>query len=155
MDEKPFGCGHGNKPFTMENILAKKVQSQHFKEQSENKINNDSIIAKVKPNTEMAVSTETGKEIEKQSSKRKAKSHLKSQVKKSKIQNSQNFGMETFFDRFPTLSDDIFEHLNEESLANCVEVNRKWQTTIAHQRVYLKKMFKKWSKHCKQSSHSG
>ena len=155
MDEKPFGCGHGNKPFTMENILAKKVQSQHFKEQSENKINNDSIIAKVKPDTEMAVSTETGKEIEKQSSKRKAKSHFKSQVKKSKIQNSQNFGMETFFDRFPTLSDDIFEHLNEKSLANCVEVNRKWQATIAHQRVYLKKMFKKWSKHCKQSSHSG
>ena len=155
MDEKPFGCGHGNKPFTMENILAKKVQSQHFKEQSENKINNDSIIAKVKPNTEMAVSTETGKEIEKQSSKRKAKSHFKSQVKKSKIQNSQNFIMETIFDRFPKLSDDIFEHLDEKSLVNCVEVNKKWQTTIANQRVYLKKKFEKWTKYCKQSSHSG
>jgi hypothetical protein len=153
--EKPFGCGHGNKPFTMENILAKNLQSQHSKEQSENKINNDSIIAKVKPNTEMAVPTETGKEIEKQSSKRKAKSHLKSQVKKSKIQSSQNFGMETFFDRFPILSDDIFERLDVKSLANCVEVNRKWQTTIANQRVYLKKKFKKWTKYCKQSSHSG
>ena len=155
MHEKPFGCGHGNKPFTMENILAKNLQSQHSKEQSENKINNDSIIAKVKPNTEMAVPTETGKEIEKQSSKRKAKSHLKSQVKKSKIQNSQNFGMETFFDQFPTLSDDIFEHLDEKSLANCVEVNRKWQTTIANQKVYLKKKIHNWSKHCNQSSHSG
>ena len=78
-----------------------------------------------------------------------------SQVKKINIQKSQNFTMEAIFDRFPTLSDDIFEHLNEKSLVNCVEVNRKWQTTIAHQRVYLKKMFKKWSKYCKQSSYSG
>ena len=58
-------------------------------------------------------------------SKRKPKKHLKSQVKKSKIQDSQNFEMETIFDRFPTLSDDIFEILDEKSLRNCVEVNRK------------------------------
>ena len=89
------------------------------------------------------------------SSKRKPNSHLKSQKKKSKIQNSQNFEMETIFDRFPKLSDDIFEHLDEKSLVNCVEVNRKWQTTIANQRVYLKKKFEKWTKYCKQSSHSG
>ena len=85
-------------------------------------------------------------------SKRKPSRHLKSQVKKSKI---QNFTMETIFDRFPTLSYEIFDNLDQKSLANCVEVNRKWQTTIANQRVYLKKKFKKWSKHCKQSSHSG
>ena len=89
------------------------------------------------------------------SSKRKPKRHVKSQVKKRKIQNSQNFTMETIFDRFPTVSDNIFESLDEKSLANCVEVNRKWQTTIENQRLYLKKMFKKWSKHCKQSGHSG
>ena len=87
--------------------------------------------------------------------KRKPKSHLKLQVKKTKIQNLQNFTMQTIFDRFPTLSDDILEILDEKSLANCVEVNRKWQTTIANQRVYLKKKFKKWTKYCKQSSHSG
>ena len=156
MQENPFGCGHGKKPFTMANILAKNVQSHHSKEtESENKINNDSTIAKGKSNTEMAVPTETEKEIEKQNSKRKPKINLNLQVKKSKIQNSQNFIMETIFDRFPKLSDDIFEHLDEKSLANCVEVNRNWQTTIANQRVYLKKKFKKWSKHCKQSIHSG
>ena len=82
-------------------------------------------------------------------SKRKPKKHLKSQVKKSKIQNSRNFEMETVFDRFPTLSDDIFEILDEKSLANCVEVNRKWQTTIANQKVYLKKKIQEWSKYCK------
>ena len=59
----------------------------------------------------------------------KPKSHLKSQTKKSQIQNSQKFTMETIFDRFPHLSDDIFEYLDEETLANCVEVDRKWQTT--------------------------
>ena len=88
-------------------------------------------------------------------SKRKLKRHLKSQVKKSKIENPQNFEMETIFDRFPTLSDDIFEILDEKSLANCVEVNRKWQNTIANQKVYLKKKIKKWSKHCNKSDHSG
>ena len=154
MQENPFGCGHGKKPFTMANILAKNGQSQHFKEtDSENKIN--SMIAKGEPNTEMDVPTETEKEIEKQNFKRKPKINLNLQVKKSKIQNSQNFIMETIFDRFPKLSDDIFEHLDEKSLANCVEVNRKWRTTIANQRVYLKKKFKKWTKYCKQSDHSG
>ena len=158
MQENPFGCGHGKKPFTMANILAKNVQSHHSKEtESENKINNDSTIAEGKSNTEMAVPTETEKEIEKQNSKRKPKINLNLnlQVKKSKIQNSQNFIMETIFDRFPKLSDDIFEHLDEKSLVNCVEVNKKWQTTIANQRVYLKKKFEKWTKYCKQSSHSG
>ena len=78
------------------------------------------------------------------------KSHLKSQVKKTKIQNSQNFTIDTILDRFPTLSDDIFEILDEKSLANCVEVNRKWQTTIANQRIYLKKKVQIWSKNSKQ-----
>ena len=156
MQENPFGCGQGKKSFTMANILAKNVQSHHSKEtESENKRNDDSMIAKGKPNTEMDVPTETEKEIEKQNSKRKPKRNLNLQVKKSKIQNSQNFMIETIFDRFPKLSDDIFEHLDEKSLANCVEVNRKWQTTIANQRVYLKKKFEKWTKYCKQSSHSG
>ena len=85
-------------------------------------------------------------------SKRKAKRHLKSQVKKSKFQNTQNFKMETIFARFPTLSDDIFEILDEKSLANCVEVNRKWQTTIANQRIYLKMKVQKWSKNSQQFS---
>ena len=53
--------------------------------------------------------------------KRKPKRHLKSQAKKSKVQNSQNFTMETIFDCFPTLSEDIFESLDEESLAKFVE----------------------------------
>ena len=65
-----------------------------------------------------------------------------------RIQNSQNFTMETIFDRFPTLSDVIFEYLDVKSLANCVEVNRKWQSTIANQRVYLKMKIQNWSKHC-------
>ena len=60
--------------------------------------------------------------------------------------------MEIIFDRFPTLSDDIVESLDEKSLANCVEVNRKWQTTIANQKVYLKKKIRKRSKHSKQFS---
>ena len=156
MQKNPFGCGHGKKPFTMANILSKNVQSYHSKE-TENKRNDDSTIAEGKPNTELAVPTETEKEIEKQNSKRKPKINLNLnlQVKKSKIQNSQNFVMETIFDRFPKLSDDIFEHLDEKSLVNCVEVNKKWQTTIANQRVYLKKKFEKWTKYCKQSSHSG
>ena len=38
-----------------------------------------------------------------------------------KILNSQNFTMETIFDCFPTLSEDIFESLDEESLAKFVE----------------------------------
>ena len=156
MQKNPFGCGHGKKPFTMANILSKNVQSYHSKEtESENKRNDDSTIAEEKSNTEMDVPTETEKEIEKQNSKRKPNRNLNLQVKKSKIQNSQNFVMETIFDRFPKLSDDIFEHLDGKSLANCVEVNRKWQTTIANKRVYLKKKFEKWTKYCKQSSHSG
>jgi ankyrin repeat protein len=73
-----------------------------------------------------------------------------SQVKKSKLQNSQNFKMETIFDRFPTLSDDIFENLGELSLAKCVEVDRKWQTTIANQKVYLRKKIQIWSKNSEQ-----
>ena len=76
----------------------------------------------------------------------KPKSHLKSQTKKSQIQNSQKFTMETIFDRFPHLSDDIFEYLDEENLANCVEVDRKWQTTIVNEKVYLKKKIEKRSK---------
>ena len=72
---------------------------------------------------------------ENMSSKRKPKRHLKSQVKKRKVQNSQNFTMETILDRFPTLSDNIFESLDEKSLANCVEVNRKWQSTLANKKV--------------------
>ena len=56
--------------------------------------------------------------------------------------------METIFDRFPTLSDVIFEYLDVRSLANCVVVNRKWQSTIANQKVYLKMMIQNWSKHC-------
>ena len=79
-------------------------------------------------------------------SKRIPNSHLISQVK----ENSQNFTMETIFDRFPTLSDDIFENLDEKSLTKCVEVNRKWQTTLANQKVYLKKKIQLWSKHSKQ-----
>ena len=65
-----------------------------------------------------------------------------SQVKKINIQKSQNFTMEAIFDRFPTLSDDIFENLDEKSLTKCVEVNRKWQTTIANQKYILKRRFK-------------
>ena len=85
-------------------------------------------------------------------SKRKPKRHSKLQVKKSKIQNLQNFTMPTIFDRFPTLSDDIFEILDEESLSNCVEVNRKWQATVANQKVYLKKKVRKWSNNSKEFS---
>ena len=54
--------------------------------------------------------------------------------------------MKTIFDRFPHLSDDIFEYLDEKSFANCVEVNRSWQSAIANEKVYLKKKIKKWSK---------
>ena len=75
----------------------------------------------------------------------KPKSHLKSQTKKSQIQNSQKFTMETIFDRFPQLSDNIIQHLDTKSLANCVEVNRKWQTTIGNQKVYLKSKIRNWS----------
>ena len=85
-------------------------------------------------------------------SKRKPNSHLKSQTKKSKIQNSQEFTIETIFERFPNLSDDILKHLDEKSLTNCVEVNRKWQTTIANQRVYVIAKIQKWSRHSKQFS---
>ena len=77
---------------------------------------------------------------------------LKSQTKKHRIQNSQRFMMETIFDRFPTLSDDILKYLDEKSLANCVEVDRKWQATIANQRVYLIAKIHKWSKNSKQFS---
>ena len=78
-------------------------------------------------------------------SKRKPKSNLKSQLKKRKIQNSQKFTMQTIFDRFPQLSDNIIQHLNTKSLANCAEVNRKWQTTIGNQKVYLKSKIRNWS----------
>ena len=60
--------------------------------------------------------------------------------------------MEIIFDRFPHLSDEIFEYLDEENLANCVEVNRKWQTTIANEKVYLKKKIEKRSKNSEQFS---
>ena len=73
-------------------------------------------------------------------------------MRKSKIQNSQDFTMETIFDRFPTLSDDIFENLDEKSLTKCIEVNRKWQTTIANQKVYLKKKIQLWLKHSEKFS---
>ena len=85
-------------------------------------------------------------------SKRKPNSHLKSQTKKNKIQNSQNFTLETIFDRFPNLSDDILKYLDEKSLANCVEVNRKWHTTIANQRVYIIAKIQTWSRYSKQFS---
>ena len=85
-------------------------------------------------------------------SKRKPNSHLKSQTKKSKIQNPQKFTLETIFDIFPTLSDNILKYLDEKSLANSVEVNRKWQTTIANQRVYVIAKIQKWSRHSKQFS---
>ena len=83
-------------------------------------------------------------------SKRIPNSNLISQVKKINIQKSQNFTMEAIFDRFPTLSDDIFENLDEKSLAKCVEVNRKWQRTIANQKVYLRKKIQIWSKNSEQ-----
>ena len=60
--------------------------------------------------------------------------------------------METIFDRFPHLSDDIFEYLDEENLANCVEVDRKWQTTIVNEKVYLKKKIEKRSKNSERFS---
>ena len=60
--------------------------------------------------------------------------------------------LETIFDRFPSLSDDILKYLDEKSLANCVEVDRKWQTTIANQRVYVIAKIQKWSRHSKQFS---
>ena len=82
-------------------------------------------------------------------SKRKPNNHLKSQTKKTKITNSQKFTIETIFERFPNLSDDILKHLDDNSLANCVEVNRKWQTTIANQRVYVIAKIQKWSRHSK------
>ena len=78
-------------------------------------------------------------------SKRKPISNLKSQLKKRKIRNFPKFTMETIFDRFPQLSDNILEHLDAKSLANCVEVNRKWQTTIGNQKVYLKSKIRNWS----------
>ena len=84
--------------------------------------------------------------------KRNPNDHLKSQTKKIKIKNSQKFTKETIFDRFPNLSDDILKHLDDKSLANCVEVNRKWQTTIANQRIYVIAKIQKWSRHSKQFS---
>ena len=75
---------------------------------------------------------------EEMGSKRKPKSNLKSQTKKSKIQNSHKFMMETIFDRFPQLSDNIFESLDEKSLANCTAVDRKWKSTILNQKVNSK-----------------
>ena len=83
-------------------------------------------------------------------SKKIPNSNLISQVKKINIQKSQNFTMEAIFDRFPTLSDDIFENLDEKSLTKCVEVNRKWQRTIANQKVYLRKKIQIWSKNSEQ-----
>ena len=80
------------------------------------------------------------------SSKQKPISHLKSLVKKTRVQNLQKFSMKTIFDRFPHLSDDIFEYLDEKSFANCVEVNRSWQSAIANEKVYLKKKIQKLSK---------
>jgi ankyrin repeat protein len=53
--------------------------------------------------------------------------------------------METIFDRFPNLSDNILKHLGGKTLANCVEVNRKWQKTIGNQRIYLIAKIQKWS----------
>ena len=85
-------------------------------------------------------------------SKRKPISNLKSQLKKRKIRNFPKFTMETIFDRFPHLSDDIFEYLDEENLANCVEVDRKWQTTIVNEKVYLKKKIEKRSKNSERFS---
>ena len=53
--------------------------------------------------------------------------------------------METIFDRFPQLSDNIFESLDEKSLANCTAVDRKWKSTILNQKVYLKAKIRNWS----------
>ena len=152
MQEKLFGFGDGNKPFAIANTSENIGQSDHSIEEPVNKLKNDSTISKDKPNTVSVVSSDAGKEIEKQGSKRKPESHLISLVKKKKVQKSQNFTMETIFDRFPTVNDDIFEYLDEKSLANCVKVNRRWQTTIANQKVYIKKKIQKWSKHCKKSN---
>ena len=77
---------------------------------------------------------------------------VKRQRKKDGTQESQKFTMETIFDRFPMLSDDILKYLDEKSLANCVEVDKKWQETIANQRVYLIAKIQKWSKNSKQFS---
>ena len=77
---------------------------------------------------------------------------VKRQRKKDGTQESQKFTMETIFDRFPMLSDDILKYLDEKSLANCVEVDRKWQETIANQIVYLIAKIQKWSKNSKQFS---
>ena len=77
---------------------------------------------------------------------------IKSQRKKDGTEESQKFTMETIFDRFPMLSDDILKYLDEKSLANCVEVDRKWQETIANQIVYLIAKIQKWSKNSKQFS---
>ena len=125
--EKPIGFGDGNKPSNIE----KNVQS----EEPVNNLNNDSTIAKGKPNALKFVSSGAGNKIEKHGAKKRPKSPLKLLVKKSKVQNSQSFTMETIFDRFSTISDHIFESLDEKSLANCVEVNRKWQATLANKKV--------------------
>ena len=85
-------------------------------------------------------------------SKKIPNSNLISQVKKINIQKSQNFTIEAIFDRFPTLSDEIFEHLDEKSLTKCVEVDRKWQTTIVNEKVYLKKKIEKRSKNSERFS---
>ena len=85
-------------------------------------------------------------------SKRKPINQLKFRTKKIKITNSQKFTIETIFDRFPNLKDDIVKHLDDKSLANCVEVNRKWQKTIANQRVYIIAKIQRWSRHSKQFS---
>ena len=77
---------------------------------------------------------------------------IKSQRKKDGTQESLKFTMEIIFDRFPMLSDDILKYLDEKSLANCVEVDRKWQETIANERVYLIAKIHKWSKNSKQFS---
>ena len=84
--------------------------------------------------------------------KQKTGKFLNLQTNKHRIQTSKRFMMETIFDRFPTLSDNILKYLDEKSLANCVEVDRKWQGTIANQRVYLIAKIHTWSNNSTQFS---
>ena len=46
----------------------------------------------------------------------------------------------------------IFKSLGEKSLANCVEVNKNWQSAIGNEKVYLKKKIQRWSKNSEQFS---
>ena len=82
-------------------------------------------------------------------SKRKSKEHFtRSKMKRRKIQNSQTISVETIFNRFPKLTEDILGFLDKETLTNSVLVNETWRNVILNQRPYHIQYIQNCTKDC-------